>query len=414
MKFTTKDKIALLIAILLGPAFAYLSVLAGYGGIVIAACYWILIVPIVVVAVAGQSKILVWQVSIVSYALYIVLNVDCLGGLGKMGGRSVLSMFLAPGVLYMFWAIGMVLSSPVPILLYWQRSKNRDGRRLVWLFLGVVFVGVVSSLWHDPFLFVGLALLWITACTIRFAWELRRSLDRDAAKIAIAVSATLLVLLISISAGIGLYFKQSAFFSAMDHHYPRIARFLVTMGADPNARNAFGQSALDTAAWSGDLTGATTLISMGANVNRQQAGALYGMLPSGTALHVATSAGRLEICKALLEAGAEVDAKNRNDATPLLVGLSRGTIACAPTLLVHGADVNATDKQGRTALMFIMMYGENDPMARAIFHELLVRGADVNAKDSTGKTVEDWATDYKRDCFKQELRLIRESASRNP
>jgi hypothetical protein len=48
MTLTTKDKIALLVAILLGTAFGYFSILAGYGGTVIGGFYGILIVPLVV------------------------------------------------------------------------------------------------------------------------------------------------------------------------------------------------------------------------------------------------------------------------------------------------------------------------------------------------------------------------------
>jgi len=404
MALSSKDKIALLVAVLLGTAFGYFSILAGYGGILIGGFYGILIVPLILVYAADQRKILIWQACIIPFALCVVVENARLGALGLAG---------AFGVFYIFWAVGTVISSPAPVFLYWKRSKGREKHQVVWLFLGLVLVGLISSLWHDPFLFLGLSLFWVVMCVVKFAWEWHTAVDRNGPKTATVISILVFVFMISVSAVSGVYFKQRAFFSAMNHQYPQIARVFVTLGADPNGQNAFGQSALVSAAWLGDLKGANALISMGANVNQLQEGTLYGMLPSGTALHVAASAGRIEICKSLLEAGANVDAKNQKGATPLLVGLSRGTIGCAPTLLAHGADVNARDMQGRTALMFLAMYAENDVVAQSVLHEVLANAADVDAKDTSGKTAEDWATDYKREHLAEQLRLVREARSKD-
>ncbi len=403
MALTTKDKIALPVAVLLGTAFGYFSILAGFGGTVIGGFYGILIVPLVVVYVADQRKILIWQACIIPFALCVVVENARLGALGIAG---------AFGVFEIFWAVGTVISSPVPIFLYWKRSKGRERHQVWWFFLGLVLVGLICSLWGDPFLFLGLSLLWTVMCLVRFGWEWRTALEPEGARTATLVAFLFFVLAISTSALTAVSFKQETFSSALNHHYPRIARLFVTMGADPNGQNAFGQTILVSAAWNGDLNGAHALISMGANVNQIQEGTLSGMLPSGTALHVAAYAGRIEICKFLLEAGADVNVKNQKGATPLLVGLSRGTIACVPTLLAHGADVNSRDIQGRTALMFLAMYGENDAVAQGVLHEVLANAANVNARDSNGKTAEDWATDYKREHLKEQLRLLRESRSK--
>ena len=404
MTLTTKDKIVLPVAILLGTAFGYFSILAGYGGILIGGLYGILIVPLLVVYAADQRKILIWQACIIPFALCVVIENARLGALGKTEGFVVF---------YMFWAIGTVISSPAPVFLYWKRNKGREKHQVIWLFLGLVFVGLISSLWHDPFLFVGLSLFWAVMCVVRFAWEWHTAVEPNGPKTATVISILVFVFTISASAVSGVYFKQQAFFSAMNHEYLRIARVFVTLGADPNGRNALGQSALVSATWRGDLNGANALISMGANVNQIQEGALSGMLPSGTALHVAAYVGRIEICKSLLEAGADVNAKNQKGATPLLVGLSRGTLACVPTLLAHGADVNARDMWGRTALMFLAMYAENDGVAQSVLHQVLANADDVDARDADGKTAEDWATDYKRDHLAVQLRSLREARSRD-
>jgi hypothetical protein len=404
MALTTKDKIALLVAILLGTAFGYFSILAGYGGTVIGGFYGILIVPLVVVYVADQRKILIWQACIIPFALCVVVENARLGALAIAGAFAVF---------YIFWAVGTVISSPVPLFLYWKRTKGRHSHQVRWFFLGLVLVGLTYSLWRDPFLFLGLGFLWIVMCLVRFGWEWRTAVESEGARTATLVVFLFFVLAISTSALTAVSFKQEALFSAMNHHYLRIARLFVTIGADPNGRNAFGQTALVSAAWNGDLNGAQALISMGANVNQIQEGALSGMLPSGTALHVAAYSGRIDICKFLLEAGADVNVKNQKGATPLLVGLSRGTIACVPTLLAHGADVNSRDLQGRTALMFLATFGENDAVAQSVLHQVLANAANVDARDSNGKTAEEWATDYKREHLAEQLRLLREARSKD-
>ena len=406
MTFTRKDKIALLVAILLGAGFGYVSMLTGYGGLLIGGFYGIAIVPVILLYIADQRKLLVWQACIVPFALLVILENARLGRLGIAG---------AFGVFYVFWAIGTVVSSPVPIFLYWKRSKGRAGHQVVWLFLGLVFVGMVCSLWHDPFLFFGLALLWTVLWLVKSTLEWHRGAEPHGVNAATLVTFLVFVLTCSIAILLGISFKQQAFRSAMSHRYLLLGRLFHAIGADPNGRNAYGQTALIDAVWTGvgDLDVANALISMGVDIDQQQEGALNGMLPSGTALHVAASAGRTRICQALLHAGASVDAKNQKEATPLLVALSRGTIACVPTLLEYGADVNARDWQGRTPLMLLMNYAPDDPVILSILRELVAKGADVTAKDFDGNTAEDWAVHYKHERFTEQLGSLRESNSKD-
>jgi ankyrin repeat protein len=219
-----------------------------------------------------------------------------------------------------------------------------------------------------------------------------------------------LVLLLTLSTGTltGVLIKQQAFRSAMKHGYFQLAHLFAKMGADPNGLDQFGETALIDAAWSGigDGNAVNALVSMGANVNLEQEGALHGMLPSGAALHVAASAGRTEICNSLLQAGAVINAKNQKGETPLLLALKRGSIGCVPTLLEYGADVNARDMQGRTPLMFVMNYGPGDPLVQSILGDLIAKNADVGAKDAGGRTADDWAIYYKHEQFAEQLKNL--------
>ena len=68
-----------------------------------------------------------------------------------------------------------------------------------------------------------------------------------------------------------------------------------------------------------------------------------------TPLMHAAAFGNLETLKLLLDAGADVNARNDFDATALL--WAARDPEKARLLIEHGADVNAQSKQGRTPLM---------------------------------------------------------------
>ena len=68
-----------------------------------------------------------------------------------------------------------------------------------------------------------------------------------------------------------------------------------------------------------------------------------------TLLMHAAAFGNVEILKLLLDAGADVNARNDFDATALLWGARDPEKA--RLLIEHGANVNARSKQGRTPLM---------------------------------------------------------------
>ncbi len=104
-----------------------------------------------------------------------------------------------------------------------------------------------------------------------------------------------------------------------------------------------------------------------------------------TPLHWAAHSGMKDIAELLLAKGAEVNATDKEGATPLhsavdqRFGLSAGgaerILATAELLLAKGAEVNATDKEGATPLHWAAHSGMKD-----IAELLLAKGAEVNAK----------------------------------
>ena len=97
-----------------------------------------------------------------------------------------------------------------------------------------------------------------------------------------------------------------------------------------------------------------------------------------------------EIIKILLDAGANVNAKTNNSMTALMLAAASGAdIEVIGLLLNAGANVHAKGWYGEegTALMFAAMYNKNPEVIRA----LLNAGSDVNVKNSDGNTAVDFA-----------------------
>src|SRR6266550_2425108 len=125
------------------------------------------------------------------------------------------------------------------------------------------------------------------------------------------------------------------------------------------------------------------LLGQGANENaKDKAG--------WTALLWAAFSGRTDIVRALLEKGANVNATDDSGKTPLMSAAFRGHTDTVRTLLEKGADVNAKSKAGRTALMSASDLGQLDTV-----RVLLEQGADVDAKDRKGVTALRLAEKYK-------------------
>ena len=118
-----------------------------------------------------------------------------------------------------------------------------------------------------------------------------------------------------------------------------------------------------------DVARARALLAAGADVNAQDA---VGLTP----LHVARSG---EMAQLLVDAGANVHARNEDGETPLEYPGSVGKIRA---LLAAGADVNTRDNEGRTPLHEV----HDAEMAQV----LVDAGADVNVRDEDGWTPLHW------------------------
>lgn len=128
-------------------------------------------------------------------------------------------------------------------------------------------------------------------------------------------------------------------------------RALAAAGADCNARDADGATALMLAAHSGNLDMVRALIEAGADANaRDERG--WGALMKSV-YNADLDRGFAEVAQALIDAGADIEAPIGYGVRPLMLAAGYGEAAVVETLLAAGADVLARNEGGFTALMMV-------------------------------------------------------------
>ena len=88
-----------------------------------------------------------------------------------------------------------------------------------------------------------------------------------------------------------------------------------------------------------------------------------------------------QVSNLLGETGVEIDTRDNNQNTPLILAASEGHIEIVKVLLEKGADINAVEHGGNTSLLFAISQNHHD-----IVKILLSKNADVNIPNSEGET----------------------------
>jgi truncated hemoglobin YjbI len=128
-----------------------------------------------------------------------------------------------------------------------------------------------------------------------------------------------------------------------------MAEFLLSIGADPNARDNSGHTPLYSVANECGVAGGgnvvRTLVRGGADVNADDG------VKHCTPLHMAARRGNLEIAEALLDCGGSIDARDSIGDTPLRRAVNCNKVGLASLLLARGADVQSTGSKGTTPFL---------------------------------------------------------------
>jgi uncharacterized protein len=140
---------------------------------------------------------------------------------------------------------------------------------------------------------------------------------------------------------------------------------LLAVGAQVNAQDIYGSTALMRAAGRGHTATVEQLLSAGAQVNSHDNG-------GETALMEAAWYGHTAIVKALLAADADINTQKNYDWTALKFG---------EELLAVRADINKPSSLGVTALMCAAHHGHTE-----IVEQLLDAGADATLRNRCGQS----------------------------
>lgn len=168
---------------------------------------------------------------------------------------------------------------------------------------------------------------------------------------------------------------------AVAQRKPEDARTALAAGADANtARDVVGaRPLLVGAAGRGDAAMCLLLLNAGAEINAADSA-------GRTALHTAVAEGHGDVVAVLLANGADAERARCPGGDVVMVAAQRGHTDILRTLLEHGLNADVVADEGRSALMWAVM-GHHEAAARV----LMAFGADPTRRDASGATTEDIA-----------------------
>jgi ankyrin repeat protein len=168
----------------------------------------------------------------------------------------------------------------------------------------------------------------------------------------------------------------------------RLVELLIARGASIEARTRVGARPAVRPPGAGGGSHGVGIVRSGVPPQGEQLPTPGGMTP----LLFAARDGGLAAARALVDAGADMNAADPNGMTPFMMAITNNQLAVAQLLLERGADVHAADWYGRTPLWAAVEIrnldlrsgatdnGVDRDAAMRLITAILEKGADVNAR----------------------------------
>jgi hypothetical protein len=155
---------------------------------------------------------------------------------------------------------------------------------------------------------------------------------------------------------------------------------LLKQGAQINAQDAQGHTAVMAATYGNHIASVQALLAAGADVNLRD-----GML--NNPFLYAGAEGYLDILKLAWAAGADTKITNRFGGIAIIPASERGHVEVVQWLLENtDINVNHVNNLGWTALLEAIILSDGGPRHQRIVELLIEHGADVNLGDKDGVT----------------------------
>jgi uncharacterized protein len=184
-----------------------------------------------------------------------------------------------------------------------------------------------------------------------------------------------IVVTLLLAAGLPLAAAGTPLIDAVKRQDSVAVNALLDRGADVNATEGDGATALHWAAQLDDLARVELLLEAGAAPGATNR---FGVSP----VELAANNGNADVIARLLAAGADPNVRSREGQTPLMSAALNGRPGAIDALLARGAEVDATESyRGQTALMLAAGEGNVEAVGA-----LIAAGANVTARSKSGFT----------------------------
>jgi uncharacterized protein len=159
---------------------------------------------------------------------------------------------------------------------------------------------------------------------------------------------------------------------------------LLDDGADPDAADDLGRTAVTHAAYDGHPRVVRLLVGAGADIDLQDATRSNALLSTG-------ETGFVDVLEEVLRAEPDLTRTNRFGGTALIPAADRGHVDVVRRLLETEIDVDHVNDLGWTALLEAVILGDGGLRHTEIVRLLVDAGADVSIGDREGVTAPEHA-----------------------